>query len=212
MQRKYEIHIDGRPLLITATAELPAAAVNHLVLRIDDPREVGLAVKQFERRTELAGLVLHGADVPRIWKEFRSRYEFVQAAGGAVSDEQGRLLAIHRLGRWDLPKGKVEKGEDIPEAAVREVQEECGLQKVTLGEPLCHTWHTYERKGELHLKRTDWFLMQASSKEALVPQTIEDITEVRWLNAAEVERMKAETYPSLLSVVEAWEAAARSRT
>ena len=212
MQRKYEIHIDGRPLLITGTAEVPAPAVNFLILRIDDPCEVWPAVKQFERRTELAGLVLHGADVPLIWKDFRSRYVFVQAAGGAVTDEQGRLLAIHRLGRWDLPKGKVEKGEDIPEAAVREVQEECGLQQVMLGEPLCHTWHTYERDGERHLKRTDWFLMQASSKEALVPQAIEDITEVRWLNATEVERMKADTYPSLFSVVEAWEAAARSRT
>jgi hypothetical protein len=54
--------------------------------------------------------------------------------------------------------------------------------------------------------------MRASSKEELVPQSEEDIGEVRWLDAAGVERLRAETYPSLLSVVEAWEAAVRSRT
>jgi len=212
MRRKYEIHIDGRPLVIAGSDELPVPPANWLVLRVDDPREVGPAVKQFEQRTELAGLLLHGSDVPRIWKEFRSRYVFVQAAGGAVTDEQGRLLAIHRLGRWDLPKGKVDKGEEIPAAAVREVQEECGLVSVNLEAPLCDTWHTYERNGERHLKRTDWFLMRASAKEQLVPQADEDISEVRWLDAAEVQRMKGETYPSLVSVVEAWERAHRSRT
>jgi 8-oxo-dGTP pyrophosphatase MutT (NUDIX family) len=212
MRRKYEIHIDGRPVVIIGSDEVPVAATNWLTLRVDDPREVWPAVKQFEQRTELAGLLLHSSDVPRSWKEFRGRYTFVQAAGGAVTDEQGRLLAIHRLGRWDLPKGKVEKGEEIPAAAVREVQEECGLVRVTLDAPLCDTWHTYERKGELHLKRTDWFLMRASSTEKLVPQADEDISEVRWLDAAAVRRMKAETYPSLISVLEAWEQALRSRT
>ena len=34
---------------------------------------------------------------------------------------------IQRLGDWDLPKGKVEKREGVEAAAVREVQEECGL-------------------------------------------------------------------------------------
>jgi len=184
---------------------------NWLGLRVNDLREVRPAVKQFEHRTELAGMVLYGEDLPAIWKEFKARYRFVQAAGGAVTDEAGRLLAIHRLGRWDLPKGKVDKGEGIPEAAVREVREECGLRQVELVAPLCETWHTYERNGEQHLKRTDWFLMRASSKEALVPQAEEDIGAVRWLDAAGVRTLKADTYPSLLSVVEAWEAVVPSR-
>ena len=52
-------------------------------------------------------------------------------------------LAGERLGVWDLPKGKVEKSEDIEQAAVREVQEECGLVDVRLVAPLTSTWHTY---------------------------------------------------------------------
>ncbi len=199
-------------MVITASAEAVTPDANWLVLRVNDLREVRPAVRQFAQRPELAGLLLHAADPGPVWKEFKGGHRFVQAAGGAVTDEHGRLLAIHRLGRWDLPKGKVDKGEAIPDAAVREVMEECGLRHVDLQAPLCATWHTYERNGEQHLKRTDWFLMRASSKEELVPQSEEDIGEVRWLDAAGVERLRAETYPSLLSVVEAWEAAVRSRT
>jgi 8-oxo-dGTP pyrophosphatase MutT (NUDIX family) len=212
MRRKYTIHIEGRPLVIAASADAAPPPANWLVMHIDDLREVRPAVLQFEQRSELAGMLLHAEEVGPVWKEFKGRYHFVQAAGGAVTDEKGRLLAIHRLGRWDLPKGKVDKGEGIPEAAVREVMEECGLQRVELGAPLCETWHTYERKGELHLKRTDWFLMRASSKEKLVPQADEDIGEVRWLDSGDVRTLKAETYPSLLSVVEAWEEASHPRS
>jgi 8-oxo-dGTP pyrophosphatase MutT (NUDIX family) len=212
MRRKYTIHIEGRPVVIAASAEPVPPDANWLVLRVNDLREVRPAVKQFAQRIELAGMLLHADDPGPVWKEFKGGYRFVQAAGGAVTDEHGRLLAIHRLGRWDLPKGKVDKGEAIPAAAVREVREECGLRKVDLQAPLCDTWHTYERNGEQHLKRTDWFLMRASSHEELVAQAEEDIGDVRWLDAAGVKALKADTYPSLLSVVEAWEAAVHPRT
>ncbi|HEX2617777.1 MAG TPA: NUDIX domain-containing protein, partial [Flavobacteriales bacterium] len=134
-----------------------------------------------------------------------------QAAGGAVTDEQGRLLAIHRLGLWDLPKGKVEPKEPIDEGAVREVKEECGLVHVDLVGPLCETWHTYERKGRMHLKRTDWFLMRGRSTDALTAQHEEDITDVRWMDETGVAAMRSGTYPSLLRVIDAWAADPRRR-
>lgn len=140
------------------------------------------------------------------WEAFQAEHEFVLAAGGMVLDEQGRLLAIKRLGKWDLPKGKVEKGEQVDVGAVREVQEECGLVNVELIRRVTSTWHTYERKGNQHLKRTDWFLMRASSKEKLTAQSEEDIEDVRWLDAAGVRMMEADTYPSLLPVLQAWRA------
>lgn len=138
------------------------------------------------------------------WRTFYDDHVFVLAAGGVVVDEDGRLLAIKRLGRWDLPKGKVEKGESVDVGAVREVEEECGLKEVKLIRPVTSTWHTYERKGEQHLKRTDWFLMRSSSKETLTAQSEEDIEEVRWLDEAGVRMMEADTYPSLLPVLKAW--------
>ena len=149
-----------------------------------------------------AHTINEGAD----WDAFRADYKFVLAAGGVVNDEQGRLLVIRRLGKWDLPKGKVDEGEGIEAAAIREVQEECGLDRLTMIKPMPSTWHTYERKGKQHLKRTDWFLMRGSSAERLVPQYEEDIEEVKWAAADELPVIKSETYASLLPVFEAWEA------
>lgn len=154
------------------------------------------------------GVVESGVDVRGIgfdaWQAFCDDHVFVLAAGGLVVDEVSRLLAIKRLGVWDLPKGKVEKGEAVDLCAIREVKEECGLIDVKLVRPIMSTWHTYERKGRQYLKRTDWFLMNASATERLTAQVEEDIEEVRWLDEAGVRMMEAETYPSLLPVLKAW--------
>lgn len=166
-------------------------------------RELRALIDRLNNGAEEGGIDVHADDFDA-WQTFYDDHVFVPAAGGLVEDEHGRLLAIKRLGKWDLPKGKVEKGEAIEVGAVREVQEECGLKEVRLVRPITSTWHTYERKGKQHLKRTDWFLMRASSKEALTAQSEEDIEEVRWLDEAGIRMMEADTYPSLLPVLKAW--------
>ncbi|MBK9177013.1 MAG: NUDIX domain-containing protein [Flavobacteriales bacterium] len=138
------------------------------------------------------------------WEAFRADYKFVLAAGGAVTDERGRLLVIKRWGKWDLPKGKVDEGEEIEAAALREVNEECGLRTLRITEPMPSTWHTYARKGRAHLKCTHWFFMRGSSAEPLVPQHEEDIEEVKWVERAEVEAIARASYPSLRVVFDAW--------
>lgn len=157
-------------------------------------------------------LLLTNPEPSRLWEWFRARYSFVHAAGGAVTDERGRLLAMYRRNRWDLPKGKLDKGEAVPDAAVREVMEECGLKHVKIVDtaadgshtPLATTWHTYDHKGGRFLKRTDWFLMRTTSSETLVAQADEDITEVKWMDRDGVARMRAETFPTLHAVIDAW--------
>jgi len=185
----------------------PRAVPYHwLAMQVDDARELPRMVQQLSKHAQLRGLWLYGEGPERIWDWFRDPYTFVQAAGGAVTDEHGRLLAIERLGQWDLPKGKVEPGEVLDEAALREVKEECGLVHLELVGSLCETWHTYERKGRMHLKRTDWFLMNGSSADQLTAQHEEDITDVRWMDVAGVEEMRRRTYPSLVRVIDAWAA------
>jgi 8-oxo-dGTP pyrophosphatase MutT (NUDIX family) len=201
--------MEGRPLVIADAPPDAALPDQWLLLRIDALAELPEAVRSFVATASIKGLFVHGLPLKELWDAFRTDYVFVQAAGGAVTDEQGRLLVIRRLGTWDLPKGKVDPGEGIPEAALREVNEECGLSELRITGELPCTWHTYERKGRQHLKRTDWYLMRGSSTEALVPQHEEDIEEVRWMTTAEVQAMKVDTYPSLLPVVQAWEARQR---
>lgn len=175
-----------------------------LVLRVDHDAEVARALATLQCNHTLRGLHLFHADVDRVWEVFKAGHVFVAAAGGAVTDEHGRLLVIKRLGKWDLPKGKIDPGEGVTDAAVREVREECGLREVRIVGELPSTWHTYARDGHQHLKRTHWFLMEASSSETLVPQSEEDIEEVRWLTPDEVRAIERDTYPSLLPVFQAW--------
>lgn len=183
----------------------PSESHDRPVLHMASKKELRALVERMERGEEQGGIAVIGHDFDA-WEVFQRDHDFVLAAGGLVMDEHGRLLAIKRLGKWDLPKGKVEKDEAVDVGAVREVQEECGLQHVELKEFVTSTWHTYERKGRQHLKRTDWFLMRASSSEELTAQSEEDIEEVRWLDHDGVRMMEADTYPSLLPVLKAWRA------
>lgn len=139
------------------------------------------------------------------WDAFRAQRKLVIAAGGLVQDEHGRLLVMFRLGKWDLPKGKVDRGEAIEAAAIREVQEECGLQRLTIERDLPSTWHTYERGGVEHLKRTDWFFMQGSSDEVLTPQLEEDIQEVKWITREQLPAVLSNTYPALVDLFKMWD-------
>jgi 8-oxo-dGTP pyrophosphatase MutT (NUDIX family) len=208
MQRRYDVHIDGKPLVIGDGPPSTLLPDQWLGFRVDVEDELDGALALLAK-ADVAGVYLFTANGSPLWDLFRQRYVPVQAAGGLVVDEQGRLLAIRRLGTWDLPKGKVDPGEGIPEAALREVREECGILQLELLRPVARTWHTYERKGRQHLKCTDWFLMRASSQEPLVPQQEEDIEEVRWMDAAGVATMRGDTYPSLLPLLDAWEALPR---
>ena len=70
------------------------------------------------------------------------------AAGGLVTNPQGQILWIFRRGFWDLPKGKVEKMESIEEAALREVEEECGIKQLVLDKLIDKTYHIYKIKGK----------------------------------------------------------------
>ncbi len=200
MPRKYDVYIGGKAL---GFLEGEQNAGDRRVIGVRSTKELQALVAELN-----TGVVEGGVDVRGIgfdaWQAFCDDHVFVLAAGGLVVDEGSRLLAIKRLGKWDLPKGKVEKGESIEVGAVREVQEECGLIDVKLVRPIMSTWHTYERKGRQYLKRTDWFLMNASATERLTAQVEEDIEEVRWLDEAGVRMMEAETYPSLLPVLKAW--------
>ncbi len=105
------------------------------------------------------------------------------------------------MGKWDLHKGKIEKGEKPEECALREVEEECGIRGVKIKSKLCNTYHTYQMKGRWILKKTFWYNMEHTGKGELVPQTEEDITEVIWTSDSLVNMIKGNTYKSILDVL-----------
>lgn len=139
-------------------------------------------------------------DEKKLLTEFAG-HQLIEAAGGIVAHE-GKYLFIKRLGVWDLPKGKREEGEIVEQAAVREIEEECGLVAPTILRHLTDTWHTYEREGKRVLKKTYWFYLNASKKEQqLSPQVEEGIEEVRYFGAGELQKVVHNTYPSVKEVL-----------
>ncbi len=135
------------------------------------------------------------------WAAFQSHFKTVEAAGGLVQNENDDWLFIHRNGMWDLPKGKLEKGESIEACAVREVVEECGIAEPSIIRPLSTTYHTYIIKGQRILKPTYWYLMKSEDISELVPQTEEGITQVKWIPAHEAVELAKHSFGSIKQVV-----------
>ena len=130
---------------------------------------------------------VYGENTGEMWEDFTHMFKIVDAAGGIVTNAEGKILFIYRLGKWDMPKGKIEKGESMEQAAVREVMEETSLKEIELQSFVNNTLHVYkERTGERVLKTTYWFLMSYSGVHDPLPQLEEGITEVAWKNTKQI--------------------------
>ena len=140
-------------------------------------------------------------DARAFLKKVTKSMTLIRAAGGLVINENGEYLFIYRNNKWDIPKGKIEEQEGIKEAAVREVEEECGIKVSALGKRICKTYHTYIYKGEVVLKKTYWFDMRCQGKPRLKPQKEEGITEVRWFKRGHIEPILHNTFPSIRDVL-----------
>lgn len=133
----------------------------------------------------------------RIVRYLLDHYRYVKAAGGLVQVPDGRRLLILREGMWDVPKGMVEKGETIAEAALREVREETGIADLSLGSLMLKTYHIYDKYGGWHLKQTSWFDMSTSTAATTRPQIEENIDAAEWILASECRELLSQSFASL---------------
>ena len=146
-------------------------------------------------------LILQGDDVEHMWRDFCSHYQLIEAAGGVVVNSKREVLWILRNGKWDLPKGKVELGEKVEDAAIREVEEECAVRGISRGALLEVTYHTYSHNSEAILKKTHWYAMTCSSDQVLKPQLEEGITEVVWADKTKHLSCVSNTYTSIVELL-----------
>lgn len=147
-----------------------------------------------------AGVLWH-TDLEKLKKAFFKHFKLIEAAGGIVQNEKKEILFIYRLNKWDLPKGKVEKGEDIETCAMREVSEETGVTGLTVKNKTGETYHTYDAYGKHFLKISHWYNITCAGVQKLVPQTEEDITEIKWINTRHLKEPLANTYPSIKDIL-----------
>jgi len=162
-----------------------------------------LRLMEVKKLKKLNSITLAVENTEEIETFIKDQFKIIRAAGGLV--KKGDLyLMIHRLGTWDLPKGKLEKDENATDGALREVEEECGI-KVALDKKIGATWHTYIRMGKRILKKTDWYLMTCIDDSNMVPQEEEDIDDVRWMTYEETALALIDAYGSIKDVFRKFE-------
>lgn len=153
--------------------------------------------KKFLSDRSIHELIVVALSPKKILNYLKSRYIHVKAAGGLVFNKKNELLVIKRNGFWDLPKGKLEKNEKKRVAAVREVEEECGIFNPVIKNKLLKTFHTYSINKKNIFKTTYWYTMQYSGNDELIPQYDEGITEVRWVKSNMLDTILSNTHNSI---------------
>lgn len=127
-------------------------------------------------------------------------FKIIKAAGGVVL-QGNRMLLMFRRGVWDLPKGKLDEGESSRKGAAREVEEETGV-RVSVGERICTTWHTYTLNGSRILKRTKWYRMGVIDDSRMTPQEDEGIEKLAWLDRRDTQLALTNSFSSIRYVIE----------
>ena len=153
------------------------------------------------QKEEFHAGVIWNEDLNKLKKAFFKHFNFVEAAGGIVQNNEKEILFIYRLNKWDLPKGKIEKKEDLEECAQREVEEETGVRNLKLKKKIGETYHTYNAFGKHFLKISHWFYMTCPTKQNLIPQTEEDISEIKWVKTKDIKEPLSNTYPSIKDIL-----------
>lgn len=200
----YKVFINDKPVIFSPEDAPALSAKNIITVQAVSAEAMMDGFERFVKSDDCEALVFKGSCNPgELFAEFAAQHRCMDAAGGIVRNREHKRLYIYRFGKWDLPKGKIEKNETPEMAALREVREETGLTVHKTVAELPSSYHMYDHKGIRILKRNYWYVMEYQGDEIPVPQTEESITEARWFGKNEMETIIHNTYASLLDVIEA---------
>jgi 8-oxo-dGTP pyrophosphatase MutT (NUDIX family) len=172
-----------------------------LFYKFNNLQELTELVHVFNELTRIDKLFIFHDDILTLFEEFKACFNYIEAGGGVVIRPDGRFLGMKRDGIWDLPKGKLDPNESSEEAALREVQEETGLEGLEIVQPILSTFHTYQLTRDMNLKKTKWYEMKYTGNATPVPQADENITEIVWVEPGKTDFIRKNTYPSVLDVL-----------
>jgi ADP-ribose pyrophosphatase YjhB (NUDIX family) len=196
----YHIYFGNRYIALYAQDEdtLGNNSTNYIFCK--NKKSFDKAYNEFKKDEDITFLNIISPDIDILFKHLVKKFKTIKAAGGLVVNRKGETLIIKRNGVWDLPKGKIEKGEKKRAAAIREVQEECGIKELSIVSKIGKSYHTYNLKNKPMLKVTHWYLMNYLGNGTPIPQTSEGISEIIWSNDEELSRISELTHPNLKTI------------
>ena len=196
----HKIYFEKRCILICTPEDQILSDPNIVQFRLGDSQDIHSLVGMVETSESLHRVCIPTSDTEDTYRKICAEFLEVNAGCGLVSNRRGDYLLISRGGLWDLPKGHQDPGEDIATTAVREVQEETGINDLLLRDLICITDHCYRRNGIWHLKHTWWYDMLHTDPSDLTPQTEEDIAKAAWVAKSSLPPYLTNTYPSIQEV------------
>lgn len=199
----YKVFINDKVIYFTNNQEIEKELRDYLVLRFFCADLFVELLISLKKNQQLNNIVILVDNYEEAFQLFQSNLKIIKAAGGWVRNSENKSLFIYRLNKWDLPKGKIEDGENNEAAAIREVEEECGISDLKITNQLSDTFHIYELNDEVILKQTYWFEMESDYKGELIPQLEEDITEAEWLSDEDIKsKVLKNTYASIAELIQ----------
>lgn len=188
----YKVFVNEKPLFLTNKIEKETNFKIYLLETVNIPKVIS---ELFLNKIQSA--YLYHSDEKLIMKTLKSKIPVAKAGGGLVFNANGEVLFIFRNGKWDLPKGGIEKDETIEDAAIREVEEETGVSGLNITEKLQKTYHVFKRNGIFKLKITYWFKMKTNFSGVTCPQEKEGISKAVWLKPSEIEAALDNSYENI---------------
>jgi 8-oxo-(d)GTP phosphatase len=151
---------------------------------------------------KIEGIYLYHPKENKLWKHMMKNFPLIEAAGGLVQHQNGKVLFIYRNKKWDLPKGRIEKNEILIDGAIREVMEETGVKDLIVKKNMTHTFHVFSRNGNYRLKKTYWYLMTTSYNGILEPQLDEGISLAEWKTKDEIPDLMNNAFENIKLLLE----------
>jgi len=202
MQKDSIIYLNERPLVIVPTHQaIPNKYKDAVLYTLPDQITIESTLQALETG-KLPAAIFINPDTDAMLETVKGYFNILVAAGGLITNQEEEILLMFRRGKWDLPKGKQDEGENLEACALREVEEETGLHSITLEHKITETLHFYTYKERKILKHTYWYKMKFTGTELTIPQIEEDIVDIQWVKPEHLGKYLKFSYQNITDVFE----------
>ena len=197
----YKVFFNQKPIVLTTEITTPKEDSPFFYVKFTNKKFIVHALKS----KKVKMLFLYHSKEEKLWYYFFNMFKLIEAAGGLVRNlNTNQYLFIFRNKKWDLPKGRINKNEDVKNAAIREVEEETGVENLSIIKPLNTTFHIFKKNRKYRLKKTFWYSMTTDYDKELTPETREGIEKAIWINKDSIPSLKNKMYRNINLVISSY--------